>query len=318
LSIVIHPLSPPYGYQTQAKGKPALQVPEEIAIVLKIKDWFLEGVAIETICNRLNADGVKTKRNAKGWSHPVVKRIVLNPYYAGVTIFGRFKKEGNKRIPQPPSSWTRGKGQHIPLWDEKTYLDILAENERRESLHARADRYALTGLVVCSVCKTSIHRHGKKWIYLYCREKPPHFAMRYERVLEIVADAVVKELKAYKSNPGSLKVPDFDRQIQEQHKLRLRVQQGYEATPPLYTQLEAQKRIVAIETEIDRLQRAQVRAAQQHHQKQAMLKFAEQDLDRMRNWIINDDPATVNVFLTSLCEKVILTPAGKATVKWRT
>lgn len=142
--------------------------------------------------------------------------------------------------------------------------------------------------------------------------------MRYERVLEIVADAVVKELKAYKSNPGSLKVPDFDRQIQEQHKLRLRVQQGYEATPPLYTLQAAQKRIVAIETEIDRLQRAQVRAAQQHHQKQAMLKFAEQDLDRMRNWIINDDPATVNVFLTSLCEKVILTPAGKATVKWRT
>ena len=98
--------------------------------------------------------------------------------------------------------------------------------------------------------------------------------------------------------------------------MRQRVQVDNEVS--LYNQLEAQKKIVAAENEIERLTRARDRSAQQHRQKQAMLQFAEQDLNRMRAWIIEDDPATVNVFLTSLCENLIITPDNQITVNFRT
>ena len=123
-------------------------------------------------------------------------------------------------------------------------------------------------------------------------------------------------LQNYKDNPlAAIPAESFDEQIKAQQTLRQRVQEGYESG--IYTQPEAQKKIVSAETEIERLLRARTRAAQQHTQKKAMLQFAEQDLNRMHHWIINDDPATVNVFLTSLCEKIIVTPQAQYTIQWR-
>jgi len=127
---------------------------------------------------------------------------------------------------------------------------------------------------------------------------------------------ILDALQNYKDNPAAI-IPSesFDEQIKAQQTLRQRVQAGYKAG--LFTEAEAQKEIVAAETEIERLLRARTRSSQQHAQKKAMLQFAEQDLNRMRHWIINDDPATVNVFLTSLCEKIIVTPDSIFTVQWR-
>ena len=312
----LHPLCTAYGYQAQAKGKPAQQIPEEIAAVLMMKDLYLSGNTLIEICNQLHAAGIKPKR-ANAWSRTVVKRIILNPFYAGIVIFGKLKTENKKRIAQPPSQWIRGKGQHTPLWDEQTYFALLAEQERRDGLRARAQTYALTGLIECAICHTSVHRHGSPpFIYINCRAPSSHVNIRYETALHQVADTVVKGLQEYKNNPSAISSNEnFDQLIQAQQTLRQRIQQGFESG--IYNQTEAQKKIVSAETEIERLYRARTRNAQQHAQKKAMLQFAEQDLDRMRHWIINDNPATVNVFLTSLCKKITVTPDGKYTVEWR-
>jgi len=98
--------------------------------------------------------------------------------------------------------------------------------------------------------------------------------------------------------------------------MRKRVQDAYERGK-VYTDAEAHTKIVAIETEIDRLIRAQDRAAQQQRKKAALLQFASQDLIRLRSWIIGDDAHKVNIFLSNLCEKIILTPTQKARVIWR-
>jgi hypothetical protein len=312
----LHPLCTAYGYQAQAKGKPAQQIPEEVEAVTMMKDLYLKGHTLIEICNQLHAAGIKPKR-APAWSRTVVKRIILNPFYAGIVIFGKLKTENKKRIAQPPSQWVRGKGQHTPLWDEQTYFAILAEQERRDGLRARAQTYALTGLLECSICGTSVHRHGKPpYIYINCRAPVSHVNLRYDAALVQVADTVVNALQNYKDNPIAINNSEnFDQLIKAQQTLRQRIQQGYENG--IYTQAEAQKKIVSAETEIERLLRARTRSHQQHAQKKAMLQFAEQDLNRMRHWIINDNPATVNVFLTSLCEKIIVTPESTYTVQWR-
>lgn len=219
-----------------------------------------------------------------------------------------------------PSQWVRGKGQHVALWDEQTYFAILAEQDRRHSLRARAKYYALTGVLKCSICGTSVHRHGKQgtnFIYMNCSSPKTHIITRYDKLLPLVADAVIQAIQTYKNDPAVIDSTEhITEKIHTQQTLRQRVQEGYEVG--LYNQLEAQKKIVAAENEIERLTRARDRAAQQHRQKQAMLQFAEQDLNRMRAWIIEDDPATVNVFLTSLCENMIISPENQIIVIFRT
>ena len=315
----LHSLSIAYGYKTSSKGMPAQLIPHEAQAIIQIKDWYLQGINLKEICDRLDQMGIKPKR-AQHWTRTVVRRTVTNPYYAGITIFGKYKTENKNRIPQPPSQWVRGKGQHIALWDEQTYFAILAEQDRRHSLRARGKYYALTGVLKCSICGTSVHRHGKQgthFIYMNCSSAKTHIITRYDKLLPLVADAVITAIQTYKNDPAAIDSTEhITEKIHAQQTLRQRVQEGYEIG--LYNQLEAQKKIVAAENEIERLTRARDRAAHQHRQKQAMLQFAEQDLNRMRAWIIEDDPATVNVFLTSLCENMIISPENQITVNFRT
>ena len=313
----LHPLSVPFGYKSISRSEPAQQVPHECELVIQIKDWYLQGRTLIDIARLADVTGIKPPRG-KNWTRNGIKRLVLNPFYAGATIFGRYRTINGKRIPQPPSTWIRGKGKHKPLWDQKTYNAILAENERRDSLRARGDTYALTGVLQCSVCKTAIHRHGSKWVYLSCRHEPDsHISIRYEAALAIVADAVVLALKNYRDKPVKTDPAEkYEQRIEEQRLMRKRVQDAFERGK-VYTEEEAHKKIVAIETEIDRLLRAQNRVTQQQSAKESLQQIASQDLDRLRTWITGDDPHQVNFFLTNLCEKIIFTPTHKARVIWR-
>lgn len=314
-SLGLHSLSISYGYKIRAKNEPAEPIPHEVALIRQMKDWYLAGRALQEICEQADASGVKPRR-ADHWQRAVIKRILHNPYYAGRTVFGRFKLDGDQRVAVPPSQWVTGQGRHQPLWDQSTYLAILAETERRDGLRARVHVYALTGLCECSVCGTRLHRHGKTWHYIYCRAPDSHIHLRYEAALELVADAIIAALQTQRDHPL---VINSGEQIQEeingQQELRARIQQGFESK--LYTALEAQRRIVSVETEIERLIRKRDRAAQQSEQTKALLAFAEQDLDRLRAWIIHDDPTTVNHLLTTLCEKVIISPEKQCRVVWR-
>jgi len=312
----LHPLSVTFGYHARGKDEPAEQIPAEIALIRHMKDWFLSGKTLGDICTLADAYGIKPRR-ADTWSRQVVKRILRNPYYSGRIEFGRYKLDGDRqRVPVPPSQWVTAPGRHEPVWDEESRLAILAEFERRDGQRARAGTYPLTGLLECSICKLRVYRHGKGWIYVTCPAQPPHITMRYEVALEIVADQVVRSLREYKSRPIDPNGGEaIQREIELQQQLRGRIQEGFESD--LYTSIEAHTRIVAVETEIERLLRKKDRVARQAEQQVALLAFADQDLDRLHHWILHDDPTTVNHLLTALCEKIIITPDHELDVVWR-
>lgn len=312
----LHPLSTPFGYRAGHRGEPAAIVEHEAKLIVSMKDLYLRGISLQDICRYADASGIKSPRGSY-WHRNVIKRIVTNPYYAGETIFGKYKTVGGKRIPQPPSAWRRGKGKHQPLWDHETYLMITAEHERRQGVRMRNTVYALTGVLVCSVCGTNIHRHGgEKYIYLNCRAKQSHISARYDILLKLAADAVITALREHRDKPQDENAAlRFDERIAAQHTLRKRIQEGYEGG--LYNQQEAHQRIVSVETEIERLQRARDRALQSQHQHGILrqLTASEQDLERLRNWIIGDTPEQVNQFLTALC-RIIVTPSLEMRVSW--
>jgi hypothetical protein len=96
---------------------------------------------------------------------------------------------------------------------------------------------------------------------------------------------------------------------------RQQIQDGYEAR--LYSLLEAQTRIVAIETDIEKLARQHARATQHTAQRQTLHTLTTQPPATLQAWILHDDPTTVNHLLTALCETIIITPMYELTVVWR-
>ncbi len=315
----LHSLSISYAYKTVGKGLPAEQIPEQARLVIKFKDWFLQGLSLQEMCNRANASAVKPRGGADQWQRSTIRRIVTNPYYAGIIIYGKYKKVGKKRVPQPPSQWIRGKGKHVPLWSEETYYAILAEVERRNSKRTRGETYALSGVLECSVCKSRLDRHGKgKYIYYYCRGQKTHIlALHVKDALHLVADNFIAALYQLQSEPPTHSQTDdtYQKDIARLVNLRRKVQEGYKKD--IYTEAEAHAEIVAIETDIERIEHKRQRAAQSQQQRAALLAFANQDLSKIHSWLISSDGTSVNTYITSLCEKIIVTPKHKFKVIWR-
>lgn len=280
---------------------------------------YLKGLTLQQIVDLANASGTKPRRT-KLWTRTVVKKIITNQFNAGVTTFGKGKTIGGKRLPVPPSQWVTGTGQHTPIIDAETYLAILNETERRDGLRSRSQTYTLTGLLTCSICGGKLHRHGKvKSPYpvdLSCLSVPPHVNIYYHLALQIVSQELVKAL-THINPPESVENSSqaLLGAISQQEELRRQVQNGYKAR--IYTQAEASKEIVAIETEIARLQRQHDRNQQHATQRAQILQLAQTDLAALQNWILHDDPTTVNRLLTALCERIEITPSYQLTIIWR-
>jgi len=315
----LHPLSLPFGYRVAGKDQPAVQIPEQAQLILHIKDWFLAGKTLQDICHRADVSGIQPPRAAY-WSRMQIKRILQNRYYAGITTFGKLKTVDKKRIPLPPSQWITAPGRHIPLYDDSTYLAILNELDRRDGLRSRSQTYALSGLLTCSVCGKRLHRHGRvDSVYpvdLVCPAAPAHVIIAYHVAHKIIAHEVTKGLSQVKATETAENAAErFHASLRAQEQLRQQIQTGYENK--LYTLQEASARIVAIETEIERLTLQRDRAQKQSAHTQALLQLARQDLTRIHHWILHDDPTAVNHLLTALCQTIILTPMYDINIVWR-
>lgn len=310
----LHPLSIPFGYKKAGDNIP-LQLDEDAAaLVVQMKDWMLAGHTYAEIC--LRADKILPPRRAKHWTRAVVRRILTNPFYAGLTVFGKQKA----RIEQPRSTWKINRGLHPPLWDEDTHRALIEEARRRlvGKRNYRA-RYPFTGLLVCKKCGAKISKHGKlPHEYLAC-PVAGHYAIRYDHAVPMLTEALVTALKgktaAHPAPPARL--DPLLRQLSELDKRRTRVQDGYETG--LYSPTEAAARLVTLENDanhvqdkINRLRNAQ--AVREQWQKQlGGMKGMLRDLPHA---IQHGDPVRINQLLTALIDRIIL---GKGSIKfvWR-
>jgi DNA invertase Pin-like site-specific DNA recombinase len=315
----LHPLSIPFGYRSAGKDQPTQQVEEEVRLIREMVDSYLAGHTLQSIVDAANASGPKPPRG-KLWTRTVVKRIILNQFYAGTTTFGKYKTYNGKRLPVPQSEWVSGQGQHTPIHDQETYLAILSESERRAGLRARVQNYALTGLLTCAVCGGILHRHGALNtpypVNLTCDGIPHHVIIQYSIALKIIANKLVSEL-THVTPPETVENAgkSFLEAITAQEELRREIQEGYKAK--IYTRTEAAHEISMIDNEIARLKRQADRSAQTSHNRQQLLQLAQQDLSILKNWIIHDDPTTVNRLLTALIERIEVTPSYDLTIYWR-
>lgn len=168
---------PPYGYklakvQDGAASRTKLEPdPKAAPVVHRIFRDCLAGKGLKTIARGLSADGLSSKTGKK-WGATSVEKMLHNPAYAGVMVWGRRKKTpgagGDMSTPlQAEGAWPA-------LVDRTTFAQAQA------MLAARAPRvvhprevdspYLLSGIIRCGKCGAAMVgvRSGPLYRYYMC------------------------------------------------------------------------------------------------------------------------------------------------------
>jgi DNA invertase Pin-like site-specific DNA recombinase len=149
------PLRIPYGYAWTGKKTPPRLDPVAASVLLRIRDEFMAGQSLRSICLRLAAEGIPSPSVRSNWDPSTLSYLLANSYYAGIVNFGKTicirdlrRKNKYRQVRQPVSGWVSTPGLHEPLWDEPTHQAILAELQRRRTLNKRTTiRFPFSGLL---------------------------------------------------------------------------------------------------------------------------------------------------------------------------
>ena len=155
-----------FGYGVDKSTKRYIVDPDTAPFVQRMFAEYAEGKAMQTICDELNAQGLRTTRGAK-FGVKTMNKMLQNRAYIGEYRHGDIVVEGGMPA----------------LVDEETFDKVqrkFAENKRKGSQRARgmdendAPRYWLTGKVYCGKCGNTLQGvsgtsgTGRTYYYYYC------------------------------------------------------------------------------------------------------------------------------------------------------
>ncbi len=308
----------PYGY-TKPPGREQdpkvvpVQHPVHAAIVKDIRLQFLAGLSFNELQAYLT-ERYPTPSGIPVWSKQTIRKILGNPFYAGKVSFGRRltvndARDNVKRLVQNSTPYMQD-GAHVPLYSWEDYLAILSEFERRASLPTVA-RYPWSGMLHCAECGHRLRRKEGRYSCLSCYK----VVIRDEDIKQVVPPAIQALLRTVDPNdeqepeaPISIlaAVQDLDRQ-------RKRIQQAYESG--IYTIQEAEAKIKDIDAKMKALRDTEAQHARQsvdRHAFKISLEEAQELLDDLPEWMLDDDPKIVNALLLRLIRQVNITVDGRA------
>ena len=169
-----------FGYDYDVVRKERTVNWEEAAVVRKMFNWAMEGVAVYQIACRLNEEGILTKKGSK-WHAIGVRRILQNPAFTGVQSYGknRYRKvSGNKRVvtPRPPEEVITLEG-FSPVIISQEIFDRVQQvlQVGQAKVGGVKNRYLLTGFTRCVSCGGAVVGAclSQKFRYYRCRNTTP-------------------------------------------------------------------------------------------------------------------------------------------------
>lgn len=144
---------------------------EGAATVRTIYQKFLnEGKGAHRIAKELREEGIKTSSRMKDWSYTVILRILRNEKYCGDLVQQKtytpdYLTHQKKRNYGEIETVTI-RNHHQPIISREQFEAVQRELERRRpsqhTIKAFANRYALSGKIVCGECGASFIRRQKK------------------------------------------------------------------------------------------------------------------------------------------------------------
>ena len=157
-----------YGYDYDKLNNRLIPNTDEVIVVNKIFDLYLEGNGMKKICNYLNSNNVPTKKGGK-WSNETIRTILTNRKYIGEST--RMKQHRSKLTHDTKVS-TRPKDEWIiikygdklpdgtifksipPIVDEDTFNKV--QERLKSRISAKNGKYRgtsiLSGKIKCALC----------------------------------------------------------------------------------------------------------------------------------------------------------------------
>lgn len=144
---------------------------EGAEIVRLIYHKFLdEGKGTRRIAKELREEGVKTSTRMKDWSYTVILRILRNEKYCGDLVQQKTYTPDylthQKKRNYGEIETVAIKNHHEPIISRERFEAVQSELERRKpsqsTVKAFANRYALSGKIVCGECSAGFVRRQKK------------------------------------------------------------------------------------------------------------------------------------------------------------
>lgn len=329
----------PYGYrkppgrETDRKAVP-VQVPEQVLVLHRIRDLYMEGYSVKSIAGVLNEDLIPSPKG-KRWNHFTVHYILNNPFYAGKVFFGRSrakidprtgKRSRIRRIPR--SQWTIGEGRHDPIWTQEEFDAIQREMARRRRKNTGKYRrtHRFTSLLRCETCGSTMHRwqdgprsEPDRAIYR-CSNKDDHDsaaivesqAIRQvtKKLQELLADVDLPIIQEHENRNGRLETAQ--RVLEQVGAKQARYQRAFGDGLMSYEDFAA--RLSEVEAEADQARRVvdEISNREKHIQelKQQRGKM-QQILDAVPDYLELAPRKEVNQALREFIEAIVVSPDGE-------
>ena len=155
------------GYRKGHDGNAEI-IPEEAEVVKEIYRYYLDGMSMNLIADRLNEKGLTTKGSSSPYRKTVVQRILTNEKYTGDALLQKtyvtdcITKKTRKNNGELPMYLV--KNHHEPIISRTDFNRVQEEMARRSAKRTIADKltktgqgkysakYALSELLICGEC----------------------------------------------------------------------------------------------------------------------------------------------------------------------
>ena len=156
------------------KDRKMIVEPEEAKLVRRIFGMYVNGLGIQGIANKLNAENVKPPESNK-WKKDSVRYILTNISYTGDLLLQKFYNVDYMSKKSKRNKGEKDKylveGDHEPIVSKETF-ERVQELMYERAVYANTSRTAqiphpLASRVKCSICGKSYHhkttKYTKKW-----------------------------------------------------------------------------------------------------------------------------------------------------------
>ena len=186
----------PFGYKKDPNNKYKLIIDKEAApIIVDIFKWYLEGMGMIRIAQKLNSLGIVTRAkyritgslyvsdiittDSKGWHPNAVRQILTNKAYIGAVDQRRQTTRNykdRKAILLEDKDHFIVYGMHDPIISKSMFDEVqdIMNNRCVKTSNNKEKIYVFSGLLKCSDCNSSLIRNstfqkGKWYTYYKCR-----------------------------------------------------------------------------------------------------------------------------------------------------
>ncbi len=164
-----------YGYDKTSGDYFNLRINEsEAKVIRQMYDWYLEeGLGGIAIAKRLNAMGIRTKRNAQ-WSDATARNVLSNELYGGMVINGKEEIADfltGKRIKHKEEAWLCTYRPELAIVSPEMVAEVHRVRRERSlqclefaNPQGRAgNRYLFSSLIKCAHCGRSFRRTERQY-----------------------------------------------------------------------------------------------------------------------------------------------------------